>query len=109
MEPASILSLPKRHVSCLTAIKQVFNSSRTPKAATENRGLSMNPSVAGTHRKPPPGGGMFALLTPYRPLIATLAGLTIAGNALNLVVPKLISHAIDAYTQQTFVLSTTVL
>ena len=52
---------------------------------------------------------MFALLKPYRPLIATLAVLTIAGNALNLVVPKLISHAIDAYTQRTFVLSTTVL
>ncbi len=52
---------------------------------------------------------MFALLKPYRPLIVTLVGLTIAGNALNLVVPKLISHAIDAYTQRTFVLSTTVL
>ena len=52
---------------------------------------------------------MFALLKPYRPLIATLVVLTIAGNALNLVVPKLISHAIDAYTQRTFVLSTTVL
>ena len=38
-----------------------------------------------------------------------LVFLTIAGNALNLVVPKLISHAIDAYTQRTFVLSTTVL
>jgi len=38
-----------------------------------------------------------------------LVVLTIAGNALNLVVPKLISHAIDAYTQRTFVLSTTVL
>ena len=38
-----------------------------------------------------------------------LVFLTIAGNALNLVVPKLISHAIDAYTQRTFVLTTTVL
>jgi ATP-binding cassette subfamily B protein len=35
--------------------------------------------------------------------------LTIAGNALNLVVPKLIAHAIDAYTEPTFVLSTVVL
>jgi ATP-binding cassette subfamily B protein len=52
---------------------------------------------------------MFGLLKPYRPLVATLAVLTIAGNALNLVVPKLISHAIDAYTQRTFVLSTVVL
>jgi len=38
-----------------------------------------------------------------------LVVLTIAGNGLNLVVPKLISHAIDAYTERTFVLSTTVL
>jgi ATP-binding cassette, subfamily B, bacterial len=35
--------------------------------------------------------------------------LTIAGNALNLVVPKIIAHAIDDYTQRTFVVSTTVL
>ena len=48
---------------------------------------------------------MFALLKPYRRLIATLLFLTIAGNGLNLVVPKLISHAIDAYTQRSFVLS----
>ena len=38
-----------------------------------------------------------------------LVVLTIAGNALTLVVPKLISHAIDAYTQRTFILSTVVL
>lgn len=42
------------------------------------------------------------LLRPYRGLIIVLTILTIAGNALNLVVPKLISHAIDAYTQGTF-------
>ena len=28
--------------------------------------------------------------------------LTVAANGLNLVVPKIISHAIDAYTQRTF-------
>ena len=38
-----------------------------------------------------------------------LVVLTIAGNGLNLIVPKLISHAIDAYTERTFVLSSTVL
>jgi ATP-binding cassette subfamily B protein len=35
--------------------------------------------------------------------------LTIAGNGLNLLVPRIIAHAIDAYTQQTFVLSAVVL
>jgi ATP-binding cassette subfamily B protein len=69
----------------------------------------MNPQIASPKKGPPPGAGLFLLLKPYRPQIATLVVLTIAGNALNLVVPKLISHAIDAYTQRTFVLSTTVL
>ena len=49
------------------------------------------------------------LLKPYRGLIVLLVVLTIAGNALNLAVPRIISHAIDAYTQQTFVLSAVVL
>ena len=34
--------------------------------------------------------------------------LTIVGNGLNLVVPKLISRAIDAYTRGDFVLTTVV-
>ena len=49
------------------------------------------------------------LLKPYRLLIASLAALTIVANGLNLVVPKLISHAIDAYTQGRFVLNIVVL
>jgi len=69
----------------------------------------MNPQPAAKSRKPPGGGGLFLLLKPYRPLVAGLAALTITANALNLVVPKLISHAIDNYTQGTFVLSTTVI
>ncbi len=69
----------------------------------------MNPQIASPKKGPPTGAGLFLLLKPYRPQIAVLVALTIAGNALNLVVPKLISHAIDAYTQRTFVLTTTVL
>ncbi len=60
-------------------------------------------------QKRPPGGGLFALLQPYRGLVATLVVMTIVGNGLALVVPELISHAIDAYTKRTFVLSTLVL
>lgn len=48
------------------------------------------------------------LLKPYRWLIAILAALTIVGNGFNLVVPKLISRAIDDYTQRRFVLTTVV-
>ena len=57
-------------------------------------------------QKRPPGAGLFALLKPYRRLVALLVVLTLAGNALTLVVPKLISRAIDAYTQRGFALST---
>jgi ATP-binding cassette subfamily B protein len=49
------------------------------------------------------------LLKPYKLLITTLVTLTIVGNGLNLVVPKLISRAIDAYTAGHFVASTVVL
>jgi ATP-binding cassette subfamily B protein len=57
----------------------------------------------------PPGAGLFTLLKPYRRLVAILVVLTIAGNGLTLVVPKLISRALDAYTQRAFDLSAVVL
>src|ERR1700722_6077034 len=68
----------------------------------------MSPQAPGAQKRPP-GAGLFALLQPYRQLIVLLVALTIVGNGLTLVVPKLISHAIDAYTQRIFVLSTVVL
>lgn len=68
----------------------------------------MSPKRTGAPRRPP-GAGLFALLKPYRGLVAILVVITIAGNGLTLVVPKIISRAIDAYTQQSFVLSTVVL
>ena len=69
----------------------------------------MRNSVAKTQRKRPPSSGLMLLLKPYRWLIAILATLTIVGNAFNLVVPKLISRAIDDYTQGRFVLNTVVI
>ncbi|MEO8097029.1 MAG: ABC transporter ATP-binding protein [Acidobacteriota bacterium] len=60
-------------------------------------------------RAAPPSAGLFLLLKPYRWLIVLLVILTITGNGLNLVVPQIISKAIDAYSQGTFVLSATVL
>src|SRR6516225_4867495 len=68
----------------------------------------MSPKRAGTQRLPT-GGRLFALLNPYQGLVAIVVVLTIAANGLTLVVPKLISRAIDAYTQRTFILSTVVL
>jgi ATP-binding cassette, subfamily B, bacterial len=64
----------------------------------------MSPQVPSTQRKPRGGAGLLLLLKPYKGLIATLVVLTIAGNGLNLVVPKLIAHAIDAYSARSFVL-----
>ena len=52
----------------------------------------------------PPQAGLFALVKPYKGLVATLATLTILANALNLVVPKLIASAIDNYRQPNFAL-----
>jgi len=54
----------------------------------------------------PRGPNLLGLLKPYRPIIAILATLTILGNALNLVVPRIISRAIDTYAQRQLVLST---
>ena len=65
--------------------------------------------VAKPQRNGPPSAGLMLLLKPYKLLITTLVTLTIVGNGLNLVVPKLISRAIDAYTAGHFVASTVVL
>src|ERR1700677_208865 len=69
----------------------------------------MSDKVAKTKPKRPPSAGLMLLLKPYKSLVALLVALTIVGNGLNLVVPKLISHAIDAYTHGSFVLNTVVI
>ncbi len=65
-------------------------------------------TLTGKKPKAPSAAGLLPLLKPYRLLIVTLVVVTVVGNGLNLVVPKLISHAIDAYTQGHFVLRTVV-
>lgn len=45
---------------------------------------------------------IFSLLKPYKKLIWTLALLSVAASGLGLVLPKLISHAIDEYIHRTF-------
>ena len=51
-----------------------------------------------------PRRGLIALLVPYRGAIAILVVLTIAGNALNLLIPKLVADAIDSYGRRALVL-----
>lgn len=55
--------------------------------------------------RPPQEGTLFALMRPYGWWIFLLLVFTIAGNALNLAVPQILSKAIDAYASHTLVLS----
>jgi ATP-binding cassette subfamily B protein len=52
----------------------------------------------------PKGPSVWGLLGPYKFLIALLVAFTIAANAFNLWVPRLIAGAIDAYTAGHFAL-----
>ena len=65
---------------------------------------------ANSHRRArpqkPPGPGLFSLLKPYRKWIAALAILTVLGNSLNLIVPRLMAKAIDTYGLPEFSLQT---
>jgi ATP-binding cassette subfamily B protein len=68
----------------------------------------MSDKVIKPQRKGPPSAGLTLLLKPYKGLVAALVTLTIVANALNLVVPKLISRAIDSYTHGNFVRNTVI-
>lgn len=65
------------------------------------------PAPAASQKKP--GKTLFSLLKPYQFLIGLLVLLTIASNALNLAVPKIIAHAIDTFTRGSFVLPNVVI
>ncbi|MDP4239876.1 MAG: ABC transporter ATP-binding protein [Bacteroidota bacterium] len=45
---------------------------------------------------------IFAVLKPYRIMIFSLIGFALLSNAVNLVIPKLISHGIDDFSKGTF-------
>jgi ATP-binding cassette subfamily B protein len=53
--------------------------------------------------RPPRAPGLQDALVPYRGAITGLVVLTIAGNALNLVIPRLVADAIDAYAQSALI------
>jgi ATP-binding cassette, subfamily B, bacterial len=54
----------------------------------------------------PPRPNLFSSLKNYRGMILILVLMTILGNSLNLIVPKIISHAIDTYAQQSLLPTT---
>jgi ATP-binding cassette subfamily B protein len=60
-----------------------------------------NPKPPGRPARPAPPAGpkLTALLKPYASLIGMIVGLTVAANALNLLVPKLVARAIDTFAE----------
>jgi ATP-binding cassette subfamily B protein len=50
--------------------------------------------------------GVFSLLKPYKGMVTFLVVFALLSNGVNLWLPKIISHGIDAYTQGHFVLKT---
>lgn len=62
-----------------------------------------------TKNPKPSRPNLFALLTPYRWQVALLLGLAVTTNALNLALPKIVSHGIDAFSHNQFVLATFVM
>jgi ATP-binding cassette subfamily B protein len=57
------------------------------------------------HPASTPAPTLFGLLNGYRPFIALLIALAVLSNGLNLVIPKIVAAAIDAYTGNHFSLS----
>ena len=52
------------------------------------------------------GRSLIGLLKPYRGMIFLLIFLTLIGNGVNLIIPKLIAHAIDSYGRGDFMMKT---
>ncbi|MEP7308428.1 MAG: ABC transporter ATP-binding protein [Acidobacteriota bacterium] len=72
--------------------------------------MASTPTTAGAPQPAVPRrSSLFSLLGPYTPLVAALVALTILGNGLNLMVPRLIGRAIDGYTEQRPILAGLVL
>jgi ATP-binding cassette subfamily B protein len=55
-----------------------------------------------------PKASIFTLLKPYRGMIIILVLLALAGNALTLILPKVISHGIDSFVHGTFAYNKTI-
>lgn len=68
----------------------------------------MTPTKGGMPRRPP-GPSLFGLLKPYRGLVLVLVAMTVLGNSLNLLVPTILSRAIDTYNRQQLVMRTLVI
>jgi ATP-binding cassette subfamily B protein len=52
---------------------------------------------------------IFGLLKPYKGIVVVLVIFTLIGNGVNLVIPKIISHGIDSFTNGNYVLKTVII
>lgn len=64
--------------------------------------------MAGKQKKDarPKGPSVFGVLKPYRGMVTLMIALTLLANAVNLVIPKIISHAIDDFSAGQFHMQT---
>jgi ATP-binding cassette subfamily B protein len=69
---------------------------------------SSKPPTSPPRHARPAGPKVTVLLKPYAPLILTIMTFTIAGNALSLLVPKIMARAIDAFATSRLVLGSLV-
>lgn len=75
------------------------------KAKEQNK--SVSPGKPGKPGQKPSGPNIFGLLKPYKSTIFFLLLFALIGNALNLLLPKVISASIDAYTHHKFDINST--
>ena len=57
----------------------------------------------------PKGPNIFGVLKPYKPMIAGLIVFALISNAVNLVIPQIISHSINDFSKGSFSLRTVIL
>lgn len=57
----------------------------------------------------PKGPNIFGVLKPYKLIISGLIAAALLSNAINLIIPKIISHSIDDFSKGSFSLQTVVL
>jgi ATP-binding cassette subfamily B protein len=48
------------------------------------------------------GAGLFSVLGPYRGIVIVMIFIALAGSSVNLVIPKIIAHGIDAFSSGSF-------
>ncbi len=65
--------------------------------------------MSGKEKRPrPKGPNIFGVLKPYKLIISGLIAFALLSNAVNLVIPKIISHAIDDFSAGQFTLNVVV-